>query len=162
MTRHQDPAERSGNLRFFYQNWRPTSLGRMWNRAIALACGLGLLPEILVTLLVKGRRSGRLRTNVLVALPYQGQRYLVSMLGEESDWVQNVRAAGGAAFMKRGRMQPVMLTEIPPEKRSSILKAYCQVATSGRHHFPVSPDAPVSAFEAIAKDYPVFRFDLVS
>ena len=40
-----------------------------------------------------------------------------------------------------------------------ILKAWCQVATSGRHHPPVQHDAPVSAFEAIAKDYPVFRID---
>ena len=161
MIKYKDPAER-GNLRFFYRNWRPTSFGRMWNRAIASACGLGLLPDILVTLLVRGRRSGRLRTNVLVALSYEGQRYLVSMLGEESDWVRNVRAARGAAFIKRGRMRPVMLTEIPPEKRAPILKAYCQVATSGRHHFPVCYDAPVSDFQAVATEYPVFRIDTVS
>ena len=161
MIRSPDPAER-GKLRFFYRNWRPTSLGRVWNRAIAWASGLGLLPDILVTLLVEGRRSGRLRTNVLVAASYEGQRYLVSMLGEDTDWVRNVRAAGGAAFIKRGRRQPVMLTEITPEKRAPILKAYCQVATSGRHHFPVPHDAPVSAFQAIATEYPVFRIDTVS
>lgn len=32
-------------------------------------------------------------------------------------------------------------------------------ATSGRKHLPVPYDAPVSAFEAIAGDYPVFRID---
>ena len=41
-----------------------------------------------------------------------------------------------------------------------ILKAWCQVATSGRHHLPVQHDAPVSAFEAIAKDYPSFELRL--
>jgi hypothetical protein len=81
------------------------------------------------------------------------------MLGDGSEWVQNVRAAGGEAFIKRGRSRPVMLTEIPSEEQAPILKAWCQVATSGRHHLPVPHDAPVSAFEAIAADYPVFRID---
>ena len=159
---YRDPAERSGNLRFFYRDWRPTRLGRLWNRATAWLCGLGLLPDILVTLVVKGRRSGKLRTNVLVATRYEGKRYLVSMLGEGSDWVRNVRAASGAAFIKRGRTLPVLLTDIASDKRAPILKEFCRIATSGRHHIPVPPNGPVSAFEAIAKDYPVFRIDPVS
>ena len=154
-----DPAERSGYLRLFYRDWRPTHLGKIVNRAWAWVSGLGLTPRILLTLQVKGRSSGRLRTNVLVVARHQGQRYLVSMLGDGSEWVRNVRAAGGEAFIKRGRSRRVMLTEIPPAARAPILKAYCQVATSGRHHFPVPHDAPVSAFEAIAADYPVFRID---
>jgi hypothetical protein len=52
-----------------------------------------------------------------------------------------------------------MLTEIPPEERAPILKAYCEVATSGRHHFPVPATAPLAEFESIAADYPVFRID---
>jgi hypothetical protein len=84
------------------------------------------------------------------------------MLGNGSDWVRNVRAAGGHAFIKRGALQPIMLTEIPPEERAPILKAYCKVATSGRHHFPVPPSAPLAEFEAIAADYPVFRIDATS
>ena len=154
-----DPAERSGYLRFFYRDWRPTRLGKIWNGAFAWVSGLGLTPQILLTLQVKSRSSGRLCSTVLVVASHQGQRYLVSMLGDGSEWVRNVRAAGGEAFIKRGRSRPVMLTEIPPEERAPILKAWCQVATSGRHHLPVPHDAPVSAFEAIAADYPVFRID---
>ena len=81
------------------------------------------------------------------------------MLGDGSEWVRNVRAAGGEAFIKRSRSRPAMLTEIPPRERAPILKAWCQVATSGRQHLPVPHDAPVPAFEAIAADYPVFRID---
>ena len=81
------------------------------------------------------------------------------MLGDGSEWVQNVRAAGGKAFVKRGHRQPVTLVEIPSKDRAPILKAWCQVATSGRKHLPVAYDAPVSAFEAIAADYPAFRID---
>jgi hypothetical protein len=116
----------------------------------------------LLTLQVRGRSSGRLRTNVLVPVTQGGQRYLVSILGDDSEWVRNVRAAGGEAFIKRGRSRPVLLTEVPPEARAPILKAYCQVATSGRHHFPVPHTAPLSDFEAIAADYPVFRIDPAS
>jgi len=70
------------------------------------------MPGILLTLQVKDRSSGRLRATVLVVARYRGQRYLVSMLGDSSEWVRNVRAAGGRAFIKRGRSHPVTLAEI--------------------------------------------------
>lgn len=153
-----DPAE-SGYLRYFYRDWRPTRFGRLWNRAYAWISGLGLTPEILITLQVKSRRDGRLGSTILAGAEHEGRRYVVSMLGERSEWVKNLRATGGAAFIKRGRLRPVVLSEIPPAERPSILKAWARVATSGRKHLPVSHDAPLSAFEAIAADYPVFRID---
>jgi hypothetical protein len=159
MTKRADPAEGRRELRWFYSGWRPTRLGRIWNGVLAWVSGVGLTPPILLTLQVNGRSSGHLRTNVLVPATFGGQRYLVSMLGDGSDWVRNVRAAGGEAFIKRGGLRPVMLTEIASEERAPILKAYCKVATSGRHHFPVPPTAPLAEFEAIAADYPVFRID---
>lgn len=158
MTTRRDPAERS-SLRLFYREWRPTRLGKLVNGALAWWSGLGLTPRVLLTLQVRGRRSGLLRTHVLVVARHGGQRYLVSMLGDGSDWVRNVRAAGGEAFIKRGRSRRVKLTEVPAEERGPILKAYCQVATSGRRHFPVRHDAPPSEFTAVATDYPVFRID---
>ena len=158
-TIYHDPAERSGYLRLFYRDWRPTRLGRLVNRVWAWLSGLGLTPRVLLTLQVKGRRSRRLRTTVLVVARHDGQRYLVSMLGEGSDWVRNVRAAGGEAFVKRGRSRPVKLTDVPVSERGPILKTYCHVATSGRHHFPVPYNALVSEFDAVAERYPVFRID---
>lgn len=157
--RSADPAEQLSTLRLFYRDWRPTRLGKVVNGVSAWLSGLGLTPPILLTLQVPGRKSGRLRTNVLAPATVGGQRYLVSMLGDDSEWVRNVRAAGGHAFVKRGRSQPITLTEIPPEQRAPMLKAYCEIATSGRHHFPIPPTAPLSEFEAIAADYPVFRID---
>ena len=156
---HTDPAELSGYLRFFYRNWRPTRLGKIWSRAFAWAAGLGLAPKILLTLQVTDRSSGRLKSTVLVTVRHRAQRYLVSMLGNGSEWVRNVRAAGGKAFIRRGRSRSIVLTEIPAAERAPILKAWCQVATSGRNHLPVPYDAPTTAFEAIAADYPVFRID---
>ncbi len=155
-----DPAER-GMLRFFYRSWRPTRLGRAWSRMFAWTSGVGLTPRILTTLLVRNRRTGALDATVLVSANYEGKRYLISMLGNGSEWVQNVRAANGEALIKRGRARKIKLTEIPPDSRAPILKAWCQVATSGRKHLPVAPSAPLTAFEAISTDYPVFRIDPV-
>ena len=155
----EDPAERAGYLRFFYRRWRPTFVGRVWTRILAFMAGLGLLPGDLVSVQTSDSRSGRPHAHVLVPVTFEGQRYLVSMLGEGSNWVQDIRAMHGSAFLKRGRVHPVVLTEIPPDKRAPVLRAWCQVATSGRGHLPVSYDAPLSAFEAIATDYPVFRID---
>lgn len=154
-----DPAERSGYLRYFYRNWHPTRFGRIWNSAYAWVSGLGLTPQTLITLQVKSRSNGRLCSTILVGAIYEGSRYVVSMLGDDSEWVKNIRAADGEAFIKRGRSRPVVLKEIPADKRAPILKAWSQIATSGRQHLPVPHSARVSAFEAIAEDYPVFRID---
>jgi deazaflavin-dependent oxidoreductase (nitroreductase family) len=146
-------------MRLFYRDWRPTLLGRWVNRGWAWWSGLGLPPRRQITLQVAGRRSGRPRANVLVVAAYEGYRYLVSMLGDRSEWVLNVRAAGGKAIIKGLRSRPVVLTEVPPKERAPILKAYCRVAPSGRQHLPVPHDAPLTEFAAIAADYPVYRVD---
>lgn len=65
-----------------------------------------------------------------------------------------MRAAGGEAFIKRGRARRVRVTELPPAERAPMLKAYCEVATSGSHHFPVPYTAPLSEFEAVAAHNP--------
>jgi hypothetical protein len=153
MDSRKDPAEQSGYLRYFYRNWRPTRLGRIWSRAYAWVTGLGLLPPVLTTLQVRSRRTGRLESTVLAVAQHEGSSYLVSMLGNESEWVQNARATHGQAFIKRGRTQPVALVELPPNERAPILKAWCQVATSGRRHLPVAPDAGESG----ERSHPVTR-----
>jgi hypothetical protein len=153
---HKDPAETT-SLRFYYRDWRPTLYGRIWTRIWAWATGLGILPDIVTTLVVKSRQDGRLIAHVLVPIEWEGKVYLVSMLGEGSNWVQDLRAAGGEAFLKRGRTKPVTLVEVPAAERAPIIKAWCQIATSGRQHLPVPYDAPLSAFEAVAADFPVFR-----
>ena len=157
--RPADPAETKGYLRLFYRGWRPTWLGRMWSQGFAVLSGLGLTPQTLVSLQVRDTRRGKLRSVVLVAVPINGALYIVSMLGTASQWVQDIGAAGGRAFIMRRRRQPVLITEIPQQDRAPILKAWSRIATSGRRHLPVPYDAPLAAFESIAADYPVFRID---
>ena len=58
----------------------------------------------------------------------EGQWYLVSMLGE-CDWVANVRAAAGAATLRRRRARQVTLVLIPVDQRAAVLKRYVELAS---------------------------------
>jgi hypothetical protein len=68
------------------------------NRALAVAGSLGVAPNYLVRLEVRGHKSGRVISLPLVMAVVDGQRYLVSMLGEKVAWFANVRAAGERWF----------------------------------------------------------------
>ncbi len=81
------------------------------------------------------------------------------MLGANSDWVENVEAAGGDAVLRRRRRRRIHLAPIPPEGRAPILREYVRIASSGGQHFPVAANAPLSDFEHIAPRYPVYRID---
>jgi hypothetical protein len=106
---------------------------------------------------VTGRRSGKTISFPAVIADYDGGRYLVSMLGEDTSWVRNVRAAGGRAALRHGDREPVMLHEVDIDKRAPILRCYLQRAPGARAHIPVDYRASVEAFEPIAARYPVFR-----
>ena len=110
--------------RLFYREGRPTRIGRLVNHAGAVYSGLGLPPAWWVTLEIRGRRSGRIVSTTLVVGSYEGERYLVSMLGEGSAWVLNARAAAGIATIHHGRRRPIVLREVPTGQRAPILKAY--------------------------------------
>jgi deazaflavin-dependent oxidoreductase (nitroreductase family) len=154
---HEDPAERSRLMRLFYRDWRPTRLGRLVNRLQGWGAGLGLPPSIMAALEVRGRRSGRKRSNPVVIVSLEGKRYLVSMLGPGSDWVRNVEATHGDAVIRQGRRRRVRLVLVRPEQRAPILREYVRIAPSGRQHLPVKVGAQLSDFEAIADRYPVYR-----
>jgi deazaflavin-dependent oxidoreductase (nitroreductase family) len=116
---------------------------------------------LVATLEVRGRKSGKARSNPIVIVTLDGGRYLVSMLGADSDWVKNVEAANGEAVLCQGRRQPVRLTAVPVEQRAPILREYVRIAQSGRQHFPLPVGAPESEFAAIAQQYPVYEMNLV-
>jgi hypothetical protein len=71
--------------------------------------------------------------------------------------VQNVRAAGGHAALRRGSREAVQLEEVSADQRAPILKAYLQRAEGARPHPPIDKDAPLAEFEMIAAAFPVFH-----
>lgn len=141
----------------FYPGGRPNALARRLNSAQAKLTALGIFPALLVALETKGRRSGRPLLVQLVVAHVGTERYLVSMLGENADWVRNARASAGAAVLRHGSAENVKLEEVPVSQRAPILKAYLRVAPGGRPHFDVDRRAPLAEFEKVAARYPVFR-----
>jgi hypothetical protein len=144
-------------LRWLYRGGRPGRLASVINRGTAALYALGLFPNYLVSFEVVGHRSGRVFRLPMVMAIVDGQRYLVSMLGENVNWVRNVRAAGGRAVLRHGRREEIQLEEVPADQRAPIVKAYLQRAPGARPHVSVHKDAPLSEFERIAAQIPVFR-----
>jgi deazaflavin-dependent oxidoreductase (nitroreductase family) len=143
--------------RWLYRGQRPNWIARVLNKAWAAVGSSGVTSNYLVTLEVIGRKSGRMISLPVVMAVVDGQRYLVSMLGDDANWVQNVRAAGGRAILRSGGREEVQLEEIPADQRAPILKAYLQRAPGARPHVPVNKDAALADFERIAAAFPVFR-----
>jgi polyisoprenoid-binding protein YceI len=147
------------SLRAMYLGGRANATARRLSRMWATVFGLGLSPRRWVSLEVPGRRSGRLARFALGMADLDGRWYLVPMLGEQCNWVQNVRAAGGRATLRHRRAVACRLTELPVSERAPILKRYLQQVPGARPHIPVDRHAPVTDFEPIAPRYPVFRVD---
>ena len=143
--------------RWFYRGGRPNLVARFLNRIGSAVYALGLAPDYLVTLEVPGRRSGRIVSLPLVMVVVEGERYLVSMLGEESNWVRNVKAAGSNVTLRHGRREEVRLQEVAPDRRAPVLKAYLKRAPGARAHLPIDKNAPLAEFERVSPRFPVFR-----
>jgi deazaflavin-dependent oxidoreductase (nitroreductase family) len=143
--------------RWLYRQRRASGLARLLNAAQAQLAAAGVGPRWLVMVEVTGRRTGKTVSFPAVIADYDKGRYLVSMLGEDTSWVRNVRAAGGRAVLRHGSREPVTLREVDVERRAPILRCYVQRASGARAHIPVDYRAPVEAFEPIAAQYPVFR-----
>src|SRR6266545_4968448 len=98
--------------RWLYREGRPNILAKILNGGWAIFHSLGIFPNYLVTLEVVGRKSGKIISFPLAMTVMNGERYLVSMLGENTNWVRNVRAAKGKARLRHGRSEQVLLEEI--------------------------------------------------
>jgi len=117
----------------------------------------GIAPNYLVTLEIVGRKSGKVIAFPLVMLARDGERYFISMLGEQANWVRNLQAAEGQATLRHGRIESVRLEVVSVQERAPLLKAYLQIAPGARPHVLVDKDAPLVEFEKVAAAYPVFK-----
>jgi deazaflavin-dependent oxidoreductase (nitroreductase family) len=155
---HRTRWFREGN-QLFYRDRRPNRAGRAFGDFWVAVNRRGVGPDWMVSLETVGHRTGRRSSLPLVLADHGGARYAVSMFGERSPWVHNLRAADGRAVIRHGAPRDVRLVEVPAAERAPILKAYLARAAGGRPHIPVDKDAPLEAFEAIAADFPVFRVE---
>lgn len=143
--------------RWLYKDGRPNRLAKFINSGWAVIHSWGIFPNLMVTLEVNGRQSGRPIRFPLAMLIVNRERYLISMLGKNANWVLNLKASNGKARLIHGVREDVILEEVDCAQRAPLIKAYLQIAPGARPHIPVNKDAVISEFEKIASEYPVFR-----
>lgn len=143
--------------KWLYSGGRPNRAARLLDRLTAGIYARGVAPDYLVTLEVRGRRTGRAIRFPLVMVVVEGERYLVSMLGQDANWVRNVRAVGGNVILLHGRREVVHLEGVRGDRRAPVLQTYLKRAPNARAHLPVAEDAPLAEIERVAARYPVFR-----
>jgi hypothetical protein len=125
--------------------WRgePGSAGWV-NRAWAAVASSGVASNYLVTLEVSGRKSGRIVSLPLVMVVVDGQRYLVSMLGDNVQWSTTYGQPVEERFSGSGGREEIQLEEVPTDQRAPILMAYLQRAPGARPHVPVNKNAALA------------------
>jgi deazaflavin-dependent oxidoreductase (nitroreductase family) len=81
--------------------------------------------DVLSTLAVRGRRTGRWRLVPVAVLHHEGDRYLIAARGE-TDWVLNLRAAGSGRLTRRGETEEFCVIEVAVADRPLLIHAYLE------------------------------------
>ena len=105
---------------------------------------------------VRGRRSGEWRTTPVNLLTVDGQRYLVAPRGQ-TQWVRNIRVAGGGELRLGRRIEPFRAVEVPDRDKPVVLRRYLRRWRWEVGVFFDGVDAPDATLLAMAPGYPVFR-----
>ncbi|HTP17866.1 MAG TPA: nitroreductase/quinone reductase family protein, partial [Streptosporangiaceae bacterium] len=87
-----------------------------------------------------------------------GSRYLVAPRGH-TQWVRNLRAAGGGELRVGKRVEAFTAAELPDDQKPEILRAYLRrwKFEVGVFFDGVDAHAPDAKLLEIAPGYPVFR-----
>ncbi len=109
-------------------------------------------------LVVRGRKSGDLRRTPVNLMELDGERYLVAPRGN-TQWVRNVRAAGGGELHLGKRTEDITLTELPVGERLPVLRLYLDTWgwEVGRFVEGLSKTSTDAEIMAVAPGMPVFR-----
>jgi len=127
---------------------------RVGDAIFSVLAWAGIGPAHLLT--TRGRKTGLPRTNPVVVVEQDNQRWLVAPYGAVS-WVLNARAAGRVT-LRRGRdRRDYIIRELPPAQSGPILKRYIRIAPATRPYFQASKDASAADFTAEAHRHPVFE-----
>jgi deazaflavin-dependent oxidoreductase (nitroreductase family) len=131
---------------------------RISNRSMRLLGRLGISVLGSRTLAVRGRKTGEWRTTPVNLLTVDGQRYLVAPRGH-TQWVRNMRAAGGGELRLGRRTEAFRAVELADDEKPAILRAYLRrwAWEVGMFFQDVDADSPESRLREIAPGFPVFR-----
>lgn len=107
---------------------------------------------------VRGRASGEWRATPVNPLDLDGRRYLVAPRGT-TQWVRNIRVAGGGELRLGRRTEEFRSIEVPDADKAPILQEYLRRWKSevGQFFPDLGPHPTTEQLAAIAPDFPVFR-----
>jgi deazaflavin-dependent oxidoreductase (nitroreductase family) len=132
----------------------------VFNRLITATHRLGLSPAGSQTLAVRGRKSGEMKTNPVNPFELDGRTYLFSPRGT-TQWVRNLRAAGGEGELRTGRkVRRFHATELPDSQKLPLIRLYMDKwAWEVKGFLGIDADAPDEELRRIAPNHPVFVLD---
>ncbi len=109
---------------------------------------------------VRGRKSGEWRSVPVNLLGIDGVDYLVAPRGE-TQWVRNMRVAGGGRLRVGSRVTDFEADEVPDSEKPEILRPYLErwKWEVGQFFEGVGPDASDDELVSIAPNHPVFRLN---
>ncbi len=132
----------------------------VFNRLVAGATRLGISVAGSRLLEVRGRKSGEWRRTPVNLLVFEGERFLVSPRGN-SQWVRNMRAAGGGRLLAGRRVEEFTAVEVPESERPPLLRAYLKrwKWEVGAFFDGVGPESTDAELLRVAPDHPAFKLD---
>jgi deazaflavin-dependent oxidoreductase (nitroreductase family) len=138
----------------------PSTFDRVFNGLARALTGLGVSLYGSRNLAVRGRRSGEWRIVPVNLLECDGARYLVAPRGE-TQWVRNLRAAGGGELRLGGRSEAFRAVELDDAQKPPVLRAYLARwrFEVGRFFAGLGATPSDDELRAIAGGYPVFRIE---
>jgi hypothetical protein len=131
----------------------------VFNRLMTGLTRLGISLRGARKLAVQGRTTGAWRTVPVNPLELDGHTFLVAPRGQ-TQWVRNLRAAGGHAELHLGRtIEPISTTEVADADKPPVLREYVRRWKSEVGVFFDGIDETSSDAEllAIAPGFPVFE-----
>jgi len=133
---------------------------RIFNGVARLLTGAGISLYGSRNLAVRGRKSGDWRIVPVNLLEVGGVSFLVAPRGE-TQWVRNIRVAGGGELRLGRHSQPFRALELPDADKPPVLRAYLarwrfEVA---RFFEGVGTSPSDEELRRVAGRYPVFRIE---
>jgi len=136
----------------------PGAVDARFNRGVAALTRRGISLMGSRILAVRGRRSGEWRTTPVNLMTVDGVRYLVSPRGH-TQWVRNIRAAGGGELRIGRRVEAISVVELADADKPPVLRYYLRKWgwEVGRFFEGLTKDATDDELLAVAPGFPVFR-----
>ncbi|MBT2422018.1 nitroreductase family deazaflavin-dependent oxidoreductase [Streptomyces sp. ISL-22] len=139
-----------------------SSLNVRLNSVIGWLARRGLSIAGTAEMSVRGRKSGRMQRIPVNPHTYDGAQYLVSARGH-SQWVRNMRAAGGGELRVGRKVREFSAVELPDEEKLPILRTYLEKWgwEVDQYFQGVTAKSSDEEIIACAPDHPVFRITVV-